>query len=196
MTPLGDPDGRLAMSAPVRTVTGSNFAILADCHIHPGGGPEFPPHVLAALGDAHLIVVLGDMGDSAGLDQLEEIAPLVGVRGADDADDPRTCAGALVLEAGALRIGCVFNAKEAGLATSISPFVAAPDIAEVSRRLFGSEVDVLLHASTHKPSSDGFGDGRLALNPGSAILPDEGAPPTFARLLLDGEGYEPEIVLL
>jgi predicted phosphodiesterase len=184
------------MSAPVRTVTGTNFAILADCHIHPGGGPEFPPHVLAALGDAHLIVVLGDMGEAAGLDQLEEIAPLVGVRGQDDADDPRLAGEALVLEAGPLRIGCVFNAQAAGLAISISPFTPAPDIAEVSRRLFGSEVDVLLHASTHRPSSDGFGNGRLALNPGSALLPDGGAPPTFARLLLGGDGYEPEIVLL
>jgi predicted phosphodiesterase len=185
------------MSAPVRTVTGSNFAILADCHIHPGGGPEFPPHVLAALGDAHLIVVLGDMGEAAGLDQLEAIAPLVGVRGQDDAaDDPRLAGEALVLEAGRLRIGCVFNAEAAGLATSIRPFIPAPDIAEVSRRLFGSEVDVLLHASTHKPSSDGFGDGRIALNPGSALLPDGAAPPTFARLLLRDGGYEPQIVLL
>src|SRR3954469_127099 len=107
------------MSAPVKTFDAVTLAVIADCHIHPGGGPEFPPAVLAALEDVHLIVVLGDMGESAGLDQLEAIATVVGVRGQDDAeDDPRTVDGALVLKVGRHTFGCIFDATAAGLATS------------------------------------------------------------------------------
>jgi putative phosphoesterase len=184
------------MSAPVRSVTGSNFAVLADCHIHPGDGLEFPPHVLAALKDAHLIVTLGDMGESAGLDQLEEIAPVVGVRGQDDAEDPRTEPQALLLRAGDVTFGCVFDAAAAGLALSNDPFKAVPDVEAVCRRLFGTEVDFILHASTHKSGSEAFGRGGVALNPGSATLPAEGRPPTFARLVLSDGRFEPEIVFL
>jgi predicted phosphodiesterase len=184
------------MSAPVRSVTGSNFAVLADCHIHPGGGPEFPPHVLAALEDAHLIVTLGDMGESSGLDQLEAIAPVVGVRGQDDAADPRTEPEALLLRAGDVTFGCVFDAVAAGLAVSNDPFRPVPNVAEVCRALFGTEVDFILHASTHKPGSEAFGAGGVALNPGSAVVPAERAPPTFARLVLTDGRFEPEIVFL
>jgi predicted phosphodiesterase len=184
------------MAAAVRTVTGTNFAVLADCHIHPGGGPEFPPHVLAALADSHLIVTLGDMGESSGLDQLEAIAPVVGVRGQDDADDPRTAEPALVLKAGHLRIGCVFDATAAGLATSSDPFVPAPDIEARCEALFGMPIDLLLHAATHKAGSDAIGARGKAVNPGSAVLPAEGRSPTFVRVELDGDSFDTQIVFV
>ena len=171
------------MSAKVLTFDAGVVAVLADCHIHPGGGPEFPEHVLAALSDAHLIVTLGDMGEASGLDQLEAITTVVGVRGEDDSDDPRTDNPALLLNIGGSRVGCVFNATAAGLATSSDPFTPAADFAETCLRLFGTELDVLLHASTHKPASDAIGARGVALNPGSAILPSPGAAPTFARLM-------------
>src|SRR4030095_611989 len=142
------------MAAAVRTVTGTNFAILADCHIHPGGGPVFPPAVLAALADSHLIVTLGDMGESSALDQLEAIAPLVGVHGEEDDVAPRTAEPALLLKAGRFRIGCVFDATAAGLATSSDPFVPAPDIEAVCERLFGTPIDLLLYAATLTAASD------------------------------------------
>jgi putative phosphoesterase len=184
------------MAAAVRTVTGTNFAILADCHIHPGGGPEFPPAVLAALADSHLIVTLGDMGDSAGLDQLEAIAPLIGVRGEDDADDPRTAEPALLLHAGRIRIGCVFDPVAAGLAKSADPFIPAPDIEAACERLFGEPIDLLLYASTHKAATEAIGTRGKALNPGSAVVPIEGRPPTFARVEIDGDRFDTEIVFV
>ncbi|WP_293907677.1 metallophosphoesterase family protein [Phenylobacterium sp.] len=184
------------MTARALTFDAGIVAILADCHIHPGDGPEFPAHVLAALSDAHLIVTLGDMGDSAGLDQLEEIATVVGVRGQDDADDPRTDHPALLLHIGGTRVGCVFDATAAGLATASDPFTPAADFAEACRRLFGTEVDVLLHASTHKAATDAIGRQGVALNPGSAILPAAGAAPTFGRLVRTAAGLEPEIVFV
>src|SRR5579871_4025915 len=76
---------------------GTHVAVLADCHIHPGGGPAFPPALFAAIEGADLIVTLGDMGEAAGLDQLSEMAPVIGCRGQDDSDDPRTDQQLLVL---------------------------------------------------------------------------------------------------
>ena len=184
------------MSAKVLTFDAGVVAVLADCHIHPGGGPEFPAHVLAALSDAHLIVTLGDMGESAGLDQLEEIATVVGVRGEDDGDDPRTDRPALLLNIGGKRIGCVFNATAAGLATSSEPLTPAADFADACRRLFGTEVDVLLHAGTHRAATDAIGAQGVALNPGSANLPAERAAPTFGRLVFEAGKVEPEIVFV
>jgi hypothetical protein len=186
------------MADAVRTTPflGKTFAVIADCHIHPGGGPQFPPIVLNALQGVDLIVTLGDMGDVAGLDQLDAIAPVVGVRGEDDEDDPRTSAPVLVLTAGDLAIGCVFDAKAAGLAETVEPFVAVADATGAARRVFGREVDLVLYAATHRPGSGVFGPRAQALNPGSAVLPAGGAAPTFARVTLEEGGFTPEIVLL
>lgn len=186
------------MADAVRTTPflGKTFAVIADCHIHPGGGPQFPPIVLSALQGVDLIVTLGDMGDVAGLDQLDAIAPVVGVHGEDDEEDPRTSSPLLVLTAGDLAVGCVFDAKTAGLAASLEPFTAAADAPEAVRRLFGRDVDLLLYASTHRPGSGVFGPGRQALNPGSAVLPAGGAAPSFAKVTLADGAFVPEIVLL
>ncbi|HET6970040.1 MAG TPA: metallophosphoesterase family protein [Phenylobacterium sp.] len=186
------------MANGVRTTPflGKTFAVIADCHIHPGGGPQFPPIVLAALQGVDLIVTLGDMGDVAGLEQLDAIAPVVGVRGEDDEEDPRTSSPFLLLTAGDLAVGCVFDAVAAGLAESVEPFTAVADPGEAARRVFGREVDLLLHAATHRPGGGAFGPAGQALNPGSAVLPAGGAGPTFAKVTLEDGRFIPEIVLL
>jgi predicted phosphodiesterase len=164
---------------------GTKIAVLADCHIHPGGGPAFPPQLFDILDaeDPDLIVTLGDMGEAAGLDELAEFAPVIGVRGQDDSDDPRTDNHLLVLDGGLNVIGCVFDPKAAGLVSSADPFAPLDDFDAVSARLFGRRINLLLYASTHKaalPTPDH--GGVLAINPGSAVLPGEGARPTFALL--------------
>lgn len=172
---------------------GTNIAVLADCHIHEGG-PQFPAALFPRLQGAELIVTLGDMGEKSGLDQLQEIAPVLGVRGRDDVDDMRTRRSLLVLTEGRYRIGCVFDAVAAGLAVSSDPFAAADDARQVSRGLFGSTVDVLLHAGTHKPEEAKLGLKGSALNPGSVTLPAEGARPSFLRLKVTNEGCFGQIV--
>ena len=171
---------------------GANIAVLADCHIHEGG-PQFPEALFPRLQGVDLIVTLGDMGDVSGLDQLQEIAPVMGVAGRDDAPDLRTRRQLLVLKNGRYDIGCVFDAKLAGLAYSSGPFMPADDALEVSRRLFGCVVDVLLHASTHKAEEAKFWNGS-ALNPGSAVLPAEGARASFLRLKVTDDGCYGQIV--
>jgi len=172
---------------------GANIAVLADCHIHEGG-PQFPAALFPRLQGSDLIVTLGDMGEKAGLDRLEEIAPVVGVRGQDDVDDMRTRRDVLVLEDGRHHIGCVFDAVTAGLAVSSDPFVESEDAVEVSRRLFGRDVEVLLHAGTHKPEEAKFGPNGWALNPGSAVLPADGAQASFLRLKVTSEGCFGQII--
>lgn len=167
--------------------SGTNLAVLADCHVHEGG-PDFPSALFPRLAGADLIVTLGDMGDSSALDRLQTIAPVLGVRGHDDADDMRTRRSELVLAGDGYRIGCVFDAVGAGLAISADPFVEAENTAEVCQRLFGGPVDILLHAGTHKAGEGRFGPKGSALNPGSAVLPADGARPTFLRLKVSAEG--------
>ncbi|HEY8002776.1 MAG TPA: metallophosphoesterase family protein [Phenylobacterium sp.] len=172
------------------------MAVLADCHIHPNGGPAFPNVLLDALAaeDVDLIVTLGDMGEAAGLDQLADIAPVIGVRGQDDSDDPRTDQKYLRLTTGRYDLGCVFDAKAAGLATTVHPFDQASDFGEVSRRLFGVYVDVLLHASTHKAEEGSLGWRGSALNPGSAVLRAEGCEASWLLLNVSEEGCFGRIV--
>ena len=172
---------------------GVNIAVLADCHIH-DGGPQFPSALFPRLQGCDLIVTLGDMGEKAGLDQLQEIAPVLGVRGRDDVDDMRTRRDVLVLEQGRYHIGCVFDAVAAGLATSADPFTVTHDAADVSRRLFGHNVDILLHANTHKAEEARFGSRGSALNPGSAVLPAGDAFASFIRLKVSDDGCYGQVI--
>lgn len=174
-------------------LSGANVAVLADCHVHEGG-PQLPQSLFPRLHGADLIVTLGDMGEQSGLDQLQEIAPVLGVRGRDDVDDPRTHRSELVLSGEGYRIGCVFDAQAVGLATTSEPFVEADAAAAVCQHLFGGPVDVLLHAGTHRASEARFGGKGSALNPGSAVLPAEGAKPTFLRLKVAAEGCYGQII--
>ena len=172
--------------------TGTNIAVLADCHIHQGGA-QFPAALFPRLQGADLIVTLGDMGERVGLDQLQEIAPVLGVRGVDDDDDIRTRRSVLTLDGDGYRVGCVFDAKAAGLAQDVDPFIASKDAPQVAQRLFGGKIDILLHASTHRADEARFGGGS-ALNPGSAVLPAGGSRPSFLRLKVAREGCYGQVI--
>lgn len=183
----GEPGDAMAAAVWELPIEGVNLAVLADCHIH-AGGPAFPPALLSQLEGVDLIVTLGDMGERSGLDTLEQIAPVIGVRGDDDEDDPRTQRDVLRLNRGRYDIGCIFDARAVGLASSVNPFIAAPDAKAVSQRLFGCHVNILLHAGAHRPDEARFGPSGSALNPGSALLPAEGAAPSFLSLKITDDG--------
>jgi len=168
---------------------GTNLAVLAGCHVHEG--ERFPSALLPRLQGVDLIVTLGDR---AALDQLQEIAPVLGVRGRDDAEDLRTRRAALVLSGEGYRIGCVHDAKAAGLAAKVDPFVEARRASAACDRLFGGAVDVLLHAGTNRPDEARFGARGSALNPGSPVRPASGSEPTFLRLKVTSEGCYGQIV--
>jgi putative phosphoesterase len=173
----------------------ASIAVLADCHIHPGGGPDWTDAVLQALIGVDLIVTLGDMGEAAGLDRLSRFAPVIGVTGADDEPDPRTAGSLRRLDIGGLSLGCVFDAQAAGLAQSNDPFTPAKDWTGALASAFGGPVDALLYASTHRPAATAIA-GCWAINPGSALLPAEGATASFARLGFEGGRLACEFVTL
>lgn len=172
-------------------VLARTIVVLADCHIHPGQGSVWSPVALNLFKDADLFITLGDMGEKAGLDTLASIAPVIGVRGRDDDDDPRTAAGIRVVEAGHLRIGCIFDPIEAGIALQTDPPIWAP--AERLVQAFGGPVDALLWASTHAPSIERIGS-QWRLNPGSATLPGKHGQPSFAKLTVADSALEAAIV--
>src|SRR5260370_40352147 len=97
------------------------IVVLGDCHIQPAKGVDWPVLALDAFKGADLFVTLGDMGERAGLDALARLAPVIGVRGRDDEDDPRTAPTLRVLEAGGLRVGRGLDPGEAGLALPAGP---------------------------------------------------------------------------
>jgi predicted phosphodiesterase len=74
----------------IDVVSARTIVVLGDCHIHSARGIGWPPAAFDAFGGTDLFVTLGDMGERSGLDALAELAPVVGVRGRDDEDDPRT----------------------------------------------------------------------------------------------------------
>jgi len=174
---------------------GADLAVLAECHIH-AGGPQFPPTLFERLRGVDLIVTLGNMGERSGLDQLQQIAPVLGVSGKDDSEDFRTRRAFLRLSGAGYDIGCVCDARAAGLAEFIDPFVASEEAAAVSRRLFGCDVDILLHAGSARPDEARFGPAGTALSPGSAALPPEGEDPTFLRLKISPEGAYGRVIRL
>jgi len=169
------------------------IAVLADCRIHPDGGPEWSDAFLETLRGVDLIVTLGNMSDAASLDQLGAIAPVLGVLGTDDSDDKRVAASARTLDTGSTRIGCVFDAVASGLAVETSPFVPSETWKEQIGVLFGGPIAVLIHASTQRPYLGNL-DGILLVNPGSALLTAQGPKPSFAVLNIDGSSVDAAIV--
>jgi putative phosphoesterase len=167
------------------------IVVLGDCHIHSAKGIDWPSVALDAFRGTDLFVTLGDMGERDGLNALADLAPVIGVRGRDDEDDPRTATKLRSLAIGCLRIGCVFDPIEAGIAARTNPLVCKP--AAQWLPLFGGALDAMLWASTHVPSINRI-DGRLLLNPGSVTLPGENAIASFARLTLGEDTIDAEIL--
>jgi len=180
---------------PLNLFDARKLGILADCHIHPGAGSDWTSAVLSAVSGTDLIVTLGDMGETVGLDRLGAFAPVIGVRGRDDAEDARTAAALRVLQVGKVRIGCVFDPTDHGLASHADPFTPSAGWTAAASALFGGPIQVLLHASTHRASVTEL-DGILVVNPGSAVLPAAGAVASFAVLTVDDGTVEAEIVPL
>lgn len=168
-----------------------NIVVLADCHIHPADGIDWPQAALEAFAGADLFITLGDMGERQGLDALSRIAPVIGVRGMDDQPDPRADGKVRLFDAGGVGIGCVFDPVDAGAATAKEPLQPAGDGAVP--RVFGGPTSVVLWASTHKPAIS-LADGVVWVNPGSATLPGEGEAKSFARLRIENGKAQAEIV--
>lgn len=162
----------MSQTPALETLAGTRFGLIADAHVHPGKTPPLPAQLNDVFKNVDRIFALGDLGEASGLDWLERIAPVIGVIGGDDVDDRRLQGELRVFAIGGLSIGAVFDGVKHALFLSSDPLTPAPDFAAKIVQRFGRKLDVLLCASTHKPSVAAAG-GTLIINPGSPTLADE-----------------------
>ena len=73
------------------------------------------------------------------------------------------------------------------------PFAPAPGWMAAAEGIFGPDARVLLHAATHRQEIASV-DGWTVINPGSAVLPAEGAQRSFALLTVRDGAVTAEIV--
>lgn len=149
------------------------LGLISDTHI-PEAGPQLPEQIWRVFENVDLILHAGDMHIIDVLDWLEEIAPVVAVRGNGDAadpwnknrpgvpDDPRVH-GTTILD---------YEGFSLGLAHAFPTIDEAPWSTHESTmtRLFDQQVDVVVCGDTHVERI--YQDGSLFLvNPGSPTLP-------------------------
>jgi putative phosphoesterase len=185
----------LQSSLPAEVVLG----LIADTHCH-AGGITLPDAALAALRGCGLILHLGDMGDSAVLDQLAAVAPVLATRGGDDPpQDPRIADGGRLLAGPELALAAAFELGQLVPGAKSEGHVLPPvGVAERLAEGAGRAVQVVAFAATHSPAIFAC-DGVLFVNPGSATLPAVRGPSglgTVARLTLRGRATHAEIVPL
>jgi hypothetical protein len=147
------------------------IAVVSDTHL-PRGDRVLPPALREECTAADLILHAGDVVSGSVLDELEAYGRVLGVRGNGDGPElwsrlPQT----RTIELAGTRIGMI---HDSGRAEGRSARLAA---------LFpGCHVIVFGHS--HVPLVDRH-DGRLLLNPGSAIDKRRQPTCTMARLLLE-----------
>jgi putative phosphoesterase len=131
---------------------------------------------LRALQNSNLIIHAGDVGDPKILEALENLAPVTAVRGnVDTAEWAMRLRATAVVKTGAVRIYVLHDAKELKL------------------NLIPSGVSIIVSGHSHKPGQS-TRDGILYINPGSAGPRRFNLPISVARLDLDRQPWEVEII--
>ncbi len=136
------------------------------------------PEVEERLGGVDLIVHAGDVGNPVILEHLRRIAPLRTVRGNTDRgpwarDLPRSD---------------LFEYEGRG-------FYVIHDILEMDLDPRAAQVAVVISGHSHRPLIESR-EGILYLNPGSAGPRRFLLPVAMARLAINPDGLDPEIILL
>lgn len=178
------------------------FGLVADTHV-PDRRQRLHPGVLAAFERAGVSMILhaGDICVPRVLRQLEEVAPVLAVRGNRDWFGFGELPMQRIIEFGGKRIGLTHGhgGWRRYLGDKARYLLRGPQSFEVALRRSLSlveDVDVLVFGHNHEPVVQDV-DGVLVINPGSACcqaLPDK--PPTVALLHIDGDRVWGEIVEL
>lgn len=134
------------------------------------------PEALAAMRGSHHIIHAGDIGDSAILEKLSQIAPVTAVRGNIDREAwARTIPATTVLELKGSSIFVLHNLDELDL---------KPEAAGFSAVIYG-------HSHVSKQEAK---NGVLYFNPGSAGPKRFRLAVTIGRLLIRGGKIQAEII--
>ena len=181
------------------------IGLISDTH-SAGSGWDLPRAALDALAGCELLLHCGDLECLGVLDCLEQVAPVLAVRGYED---PREAGERLadvtrIVEAAGVRIGMVHDIQWPPPSIATTPDGAGlvyPDagLAGLLTRKFGGDVDVVAFGDTHEELVE-WRDGVLFVNPGSPTYPGRrhapGTPGTVALLEVDDGVNDARIVQL
>ena len=139
------------------------------------------PEIFAALAGVDLILHAGDVGGLAVLNELSAIAPVRAVFGNTDSPGEPGLEARLLVEIEGVSIH-VSHGHEVGAPTP-------------QKLLARYTADVIVYGHTHKPLIERFGP-RLVVNPGAAGPRRFDLKPSVARLTVNQQQVEVEIVNL
>ena len=152
--------------------TGKLIGIISDTH------SLLRPQAIEALEGVELILHAGDIGNQQVLDALNDIAPVVAVRGNNDKGEwARSLPDWELVEVGKVSIYMLHDVKEIDLSPS------------------GAGFHVVVSGHSHKPSIEER-RGVLYINPGSAGPRRFTLPVTLAHLHIIGEKAHANIIEL
>ena len=172
------------------------IGVISDTH-SAGSGRDLPAKILDALRGVDMILHCGDLECLGVLDYLEEVAPLLAVRGYEDPleDGDRLAMTTRVVKVEGVSIGMIHDIQWPGPKIPTSPDgfeLALPEGngREILARKFKEPVDVVLFGDTHEELVMDW-DGVLIMNPGSPTYPGKrhkrGSLGTIGILQVDGE---------
>ncbi len=181
------------------------IGVISDTH-SAGSGRDLPLKVLEALSGVDLILHCGDLECLGVLDYLEEVAPVLAVRGYEDPieEGSRVAMTTRVVKAEGVSIGMIHDIQWPGPKIPTTPDgtgLVLPDSngPEFMARKFKEPVDVVLFGDTHEELILDW-DGILIMNPGSPTYPGKqhkrGVLGTIGILEVDGEDATARIINL
>ena len=146
------------------------FGLVSDTHI-PEARTTIFDELYEAFRGVDVILHAGDIHDVIVLDWLEEVAPVIGVRGNGDdgssgrpvAPDDRRLAHNQVINAGGKRIGMVHAFPE-------FPYLGSMPLPDAMERCWKGPVDIVVAGDTHVPHVT-WRDDLLIVNSGSPTYP-------------------------
>ena len=183
----------------------TKIGVISDTH-SAGSGRDLPETILDALRGVDMILHCGDLECLGVLDYLEEVSPLLAVRGYEDPleDGDRLAMTTRVVKVEGVSIGMVHDIQWPGPKIPTTPDGAGlvlPDGngRDILARKFKEPVDVVLFGDTHEELVMHW-DGVLIMNPGSPTYPGRrhkrGVLGTLGLLEVDGEDATGRIINL
>ena len=179
--------------------------VISDTH-SAGSGRDLPVKILEALHGVDMILHCGDLECLGVMDYLEEVAPLLAVRGYEDPleDGDRLAMTTRVVKIEGLSVGMTHDIQWPGPKIPTTPDGAGLVLPEgngreILARKFKEPVDVVLFGDTHEELVMNW-DGVLIMNPGSPTFPGRrhkrGVLGTIGMLRIDGEEAVARIINL
>lgn len=160
--------------------------------------------MFAALAGCELVLHCGDLECIGVLDYLEELAPVLAVRGYEDPVEPgeRLANVSRIVEVSGIRIGMVHDIQWPPPAIATTPdgtglVWPASGVDALLQKKFGGVVDAVLFGDTHEEMVE-WREGVLFVNPGSPTYPGRrhrpGSLGTVAILDIDDDEINARIV--